>query len=1202
VAIGDFEYDVTVKFDDEYPTIYNYKNNYSYDGDLRIALQYGDLSDVKINGKQTNAPDGKALSVQTFAGGASKPALDKNLLAIGTYANAGLEGMKDFQWKESDHLDGMTFNVSTGATVYVLSVNKTKTGSENLEKLNYAKVGTINGYPLYAKHFNAGDAVSIPTEPVTQAELNVENNDKTDKFIFVDDTNKSLPIIPGISTADSITLKNLNSYVGLPVLFQMEDGVPVAAYESESRKNKPNTYERAQSTIFYVEFDKPLALGEVTYSVDGGDADAITFAEGKFTKNIEVPYDTTTVSVAATKTGTGTVTVEPAELDLTGVASGKATVTLTAPGGTPVVYTINFVKGAPKISWESALALTGTPKTQNQGANRSLHKDGLYNVGAQSGSLELTASKLNLVVPYGVEVVKLNDDVSVNLLAAENHTATEEVTVDGTVYTVTVSWDAYAYTAGMPLLYDLEYGVTGVYNTSTKVVDEFDKTGLYDTKWYYAIPTPLVLDADHDLVLGTGDLLGTKADGTDRETITLTVEEGTWFTSESHKSVNLTSTSAGAGLNRLHLAPSAFESWVENGDIDDIYALNGATMLVADYTDVVADNAVRYKFKTAQAGYVIVACRSANSALTAADGWTLLDGNTMAFTNASTTARNNQLAMPPIIDGVEYVNAATSYAILDGSCDNIYIKKVAANEAIEIKESDVATLYPPVVIVATEDMINERVYEDPVLAPMTYTIGDGEAQAIEFADGATEATRTLPWGTTDAITVQAKLESGDGNVSVSDAITLSKDASEGVITVTVKNAYEEVVGTYTINFVWGAAPVVEENKYGTIEVYPREGLGTVIGYTGDDPDDPDALVYEGIERYTINEAAGTIVTFSATPAEGYEFLYWALVDAGGKVTTAYEYASEFKMNVGYGLRIKAVFATDNPDVYTVTFKGWQNNIIERFTVEKDAEGSFNTPYAPNVYGYKFDHYEAEGWINTYEENVEIPENMIAGDVTFVAKYVPDEIEPYTVYVTNGTVDGVESKDFAYNTSVTVIANKAEAGMKFSCWTEDDTLENKGTIVSYDAEYDFYMASADRNLFANYVAEDQAVAQAPVVTMTVTTVDDNAEAPIYGLFAERRVPEAYTVVENGIVWGTATDDEDADLITLTKDGEHRRGASASKYQNNNGQYTVRLQMTESRQGKGDKWYARTYLIYNDAGTIRTMYSAPALVWEKAAVAE
>ncbi len=814
-VIGDAEYDITVKFDDEYPSIYAFNYGKQYGSANRITIQYGDLntdSALKFTAKATNVTSGVPLSGVAFANGVEKPAADKNLVVIGTpSANSGMSHMttSTFKWMYDTTNNGTTFKVSAPATVYAKSVAFGNVVWPTIEALGWEVVGTFNGYNLYAKHFNAGETVQIPTQPITQAELDAKNATLTNGTMYAYITAENQSLIKATATPGA---------VGDVILWKHTDGVitessPIASGDNAGRSNfyvRPG----AADTAFYAVFDSPLTFAGATYSVDGGDAKAIDFAGGT-TATVELPYNATSVSVAATKTGTGTVTVEPAELDLTGAQSGTVTITLTPVSGEATVYTVNFTKGAVKLYWESAIAPTGTLKTQNQGITNSLYKDGLYKVGAQSGSVELPTdgTTVNLTVPYGVEVVKMGA-VSVNLLDAENHAASAAVTVEGVEYTVNVSWTAYEHKAGMPLLYDLEYFVDG-------------KTALYATDRYYAIPTALVLDADHDLVLGQGTLLGTKADGSDRETITLTRKEGEWFTTQSHNNVNLSSTNNGNQVNRLHLAPTAFESWVTNGDLDDKYALNGATILVADYTDVVENNAVRYKFKTAVDGYVIVASNKANTALTKANGWTRLEGNTMQFTNASTTAHGNQLKQPPIIDGVAHVNVATSFAEWSGACDYIYIKKVDANEVVEIVESTVTSQYPPVVIVATEDMINERIAAPTVLSSLSYTtalISDSlnadakganaregksvhtggfyqptlvtQAATVEVAEDATTVTVTVPYGT--EIVNLAGVDNHENPVVFDEAINLINN--NGAVTVT------KTVGDveYTINVVWAA--------------------------------------------------------------------------------------------------------------------------------------------------------------------------------------------------------------------------------------------------------------------------------------------------------------------------------------------------------------------------------------------------------------
>ncbi len=772
IGVGSKEYKFVFAWDDSAPYIYgvNFGGGYStrsavLRADGTSAIGYTMSTD--ISKEHTTATVANGLTSFTV-NGTDIPLNDNfTILAIAREDNFARTDMIQFtsnNWAHMTENEAWTsFNVSEPATVYVKMSHANAAEADFVWKegaeAGWTKATSSSQGTIYYKTFAAGETVNVPSQVVTAEELAFVN----------------AKLEAAYPASGAVQFK-----------YAMATNGAVLNYSTDGK-----AYNDGTKTWEAHPTGKNSASDEPKFALEG------VYHRGLYYRNTAEHK----LSIGAYGS---TLFIAVAFDNVPG------------EGGDPVVPPVDPDEPgtddpvAPMLTWESAIALTGTPKTQSQGpANRrDLHAKGLYNVGAKSGSVELPKSgtEIDLVVPYGVEVVKFNGGVSVNLLSDADHAATATVTVEGVEYTVNVSWAAYAYDAqntDMPLLYDLEYFVEG-------------KTGLHAADWYYAIPTNLVLDADHDLVLGQGTLLGTKADGSDRETITLTRNEGEWLTAQSHNNVNLTSTNNGNQVNRLHLAPTAFESWVENGDLEDKYALNGATVLVAHYEDSVANNAVRYKFKTAVDGYVIVASNKANTALTEADGWTRLEGNTMKFTNTSTTAQGQQLAKPPIIDGVAHVNVATSFAEWSGACDYIYIKKVDANEVVEIAESTVTSGYPPVVIVATEDMLTVELSDDgeddddeptdptptgAKLASLTYST----AAHLRHTEAAVETNATQAWAE-DATEYVVTVPIGTGVVTVSAAAdyaatpnTLAQAVEVDLAGADEKTA--EILGC-TVKFVW----------------------------------------------------------------------------------------------------------------------------------------------------------------------------------------------------------------------------------------------------------------------------------------------------------------------------------------------------------------------------------------------------------------
>ena len=185
---------------------------------------------------------------------------------------------------------------------------------------------------------------------------------------------------------------------------------------------------------------------------------------------------------------------------------------------------------------------------------------------------------------------------------------------------------------------------------------------------------------------------------------------------------------------------------------------------------------------------------------------------------------------------------------------------------------------------------------------------------------------------------------------------------------------------------------------------------------------------------------------------------------------------------------------------------------------------------------------------------------------FVAAYTKDATE-YTVTAT-GTNEA--SGKYMYNDLVTFTHKAPEDGKRFAYWMRD------GKIVSYDAEYKFYVGAFDTSIEAVFVGLDEPVAEVPLVVMSQPQVVGGNKI---SFVCERYLPEQYTLVSTGIILSSTSSN-----ITLATDGIIHSKAKSTE---NKGQYTVRKADVTSSQ----TWYAKGYMIYKDGENIITVYSDP-----------
>lgn len=228
------------------------------------------------------------------------------------------------------------------------------------------------------------------------------------------------------------------------------------------------------------------------------------------------------------------------------------------------------------------------------------------------------------------------------------------------------------------------------------------------------------------------------------------------------------------------------------------------------------------------------------------------------------------------------------------------------------------------------------------------------------------------------------------------------------------------------------------------------------------------------------------------------------------------------------------------------------------------------PTAPSKLGYTF-----IGWDLSVDE---IREKIKAGEQHITVKPL------YEANNTNFTVtvkypDGTLADDTYTGTEgsgLTVTAKDID-GKVFAYWTDAD-----GKILSYEQSY-FVRVTSDVALTANY--EDKAVEVKPVIAMTAMYASIIGGKNKVSFTATRSVPEDYTLLEQGILYGTDSALAGNDAMVLN--GTNVRKSKSSSL-TNNGVYTLNI----SVGAKTDmNVYTRGYMIIrnNLTNNVETVYS-------------
>lgn len=231
--------------------------------------------------------------------------------------------------------------------------------------------------------------------------------------------------------------------------------------------------------------------------------------------------------------------------------------------------------------------------------------------------------------------------------------------------------------------------------------------------------------------------------------------------------------------------------------------------------------------------------------------------------------------------------------------------------------------------------------------------------------------------------------------------------------------------------------------------------------------------------------------------------------------------------------------------------------------------------AAAVYGYTFQGWDTDGdgKVNTtdIETTVTIPEDT--AELTCTAIFEKDEEEKFTLTVAGGTADQ-NQESYAMNTLVTVQANQAEDGKKFSHWEDGN-----GNETSYSESYSFYI-KANMELTAVYVEDTDVVEKKGVIAVvnSIREKTDTAQQILYGFNWE--VPEGSSNVSYGVVYSLTNTNPEIGGAGVT-----RKVYTSTKMV---GCYNYTLTL-KSATSQASTVYVKGYLTYTKAGETTTIYT-------------
>lgn len=443
------------------------------------------------------------------------------------------------------------------------------------------------------------------------------------------------------------------------------------------------------------------------------------------------------------------------------------------------------------------------------------------------------------------------------------------------------------------------------------------------------------------------------------------------------------------------------------------------------------------------------------------------------------------------------------------------------------------------------------------------TINAGEASSIIDAslEGNVFANRAIRHYVTTKDTVTAiKTVYQDGTVEewTPDDVTV-KDNGDGTLRWLIPRTltpgehsyklYAKVDGEYETFY--APATITATNR--TIRfTYTIAGMGrTVLKYSGSSE-----IKNSTMDSREIPYGAKVTITAEQTSTSS-DFYYWLNSSNERIISTSNTYEFTAVTNTSLTAQFTS-YESLCEGKKLVIYVNNAKNVIKAFEL---ADGdNYTVPAGPVLPDYTF-----EGWSMTKDQ-------VLASDKdTVVVEPVYTLSAENTVTITQGnytaTGEGTYKAENNQRAVVTISTDAKDGdGNEFLYWIDADTNE----IVSYDRTYSFFCVK-DTVLTPVY-GDASAVTVEPIVR--ITEVKYNALSGKVSFFAERSVPEEFTILQTGIVvTKTESIGTNEDVFVV---GGTSTAAGTSTNTANNGYYSAATAVAA-----GQSVWARAYVIYETA---------------------
>ena len=260
----------------------------------------------------------------------------------------------------------------------------------------------------------------------------------------------------------------------------------------------------------------------------------------------------------------------------------------------------------------------------------------------------------------------------------------------------------------------------------------------------------------------------------------------------------------------------------------------------------------------------------------------------------------------------------------------------------------------------------------------------------------------------------------------------------------------------------------------------------------------DIGIVEGLEVGANKLAYGADINLTATPVGTAKFVGWEI---GGNIVSK---EATYSTKAVSDITITPVFEDAAAETITVTFFDKYGNTVKQYKNMEVAD------YQAAIAAPTYPSYTFESWDKTKDEIL-----ALDASTTIWANYKKveeDQIAKYTV-ITNAEVvlpAGIVNGEIPYDTQVTVKDETAAA------WKIGET------IVAYGTSYTFYVGSDVAIDPVFEVAEEKA--STVVIGANLLAGSDYK----FNIVATRNVPDSFTLVDYGFVYGKDLTDAELDL--------------------------------------------------------------------------